>query len=134
MRVAADDLRDRGENDPMLDLASNNTALLGTQLTIEAAGRAVLNPACWSRERWANRSKISPAGAAFDTTVDPLAAAGTGHRASRVAPAPTSSSELGEGPKLLVRVLWRCQSIGRLHVLTNASVVVVLTFKSGQWR
>jgi hypothetical protein len=62
MRVAADDLRDRGENDPMLDLASNNTALLGTQLTIEAAGRAVLNPACWSRERWANRSKISPAG------------------------------------------------------------------------
>jgi len=32
------------EINPMLDVASNNTSLLGTQLMIETAGRAVLNP------------------------------------------------------------------------------------------
>lgn len=32
------------EINPMLDVASNNTSLLGTQLMVETAGRAVLNP------------------------------------------------------------------------------------------
>ncbi|MDH6195585.1 agmatinase [Mycobacterium frederiksbergense] len=49
------------EINPMLDVASNNTSLLGTQLMIETAGRAVLNPAYLARKGRAAEEAVTDA-------------------------------------------------------------------------